>query len=335
MAARAAIFGCAGPALGPDEAAFFRDADPWGFILFARNVETPDQLRRLTAALRESVGRDAPILIDQEGGRVQRLGPPCWRGWDDVGTALAALAPETAEEALELRYRLIAAELVAVGIDTDCAPLLDLRLPGADPIIGARALGAEPETVARLAAAVIRGLEAGGVRPVIKHIPGHGRADADSHARLPIVSADRATLDATDFAPFRAHAGAALGMTAHVRFDAIDPARCATLSPEAIRVIREEIGFGGCLMTDDISMGALDGPIGARCDAALAAGCDLILHCNGDRAEMTAVAAATPRLAGSARARAEAAEPRPAAEPFDPAEAERRLAALSGGMAHA
>ena len=336
MGPRAAIFGCSGPALSAEERAFFCDADPWGFILFARNVETPDQLRALTGGLRETVGRAAPVFIDQEGGRVQRLGPPLWRGWDDAGAMLARAAPEHAEEALFLRHALLADELASVGVDANCAPVLDLRLPGADPIIGARAFGADPETVGRLGRAARRGLAAGGARAVIKHIPGHGRADADSHIALPVVATDRAALTATDFAPFRANADAEMAMTAHVVFAALDPARCATLSPRVIGAIRDDIGFAGLLMTDDISMGALDGPIAARCRAALTAGCDVILHCDGDPAEMEAVAGATPRLAGAAAARAARAEAAPArAADFDAAAALARLAEITGGLAHA
>ncbi len=329
-APRAAILGCAGLDLAPAERAFFADADPWGFILFARNVDAPDRLSALCADLRDAVGRAAPILIDQEGGRVQRLGPSHWRAWQDAGAMLTRVAPDQRETAMRLRHRLIAEELRAVGVDVNCAPVLDLALPEGDPVIGARAYSADPAEVARLGRAAREGLEAGGVRPVIKHIPGHGRAPADSHVALPRVETDRETLDATDFASFRAHADAALAMTAHVVYAAIDPERPATVSPAAIRVIREEIGFNGLLMTDDVSMAALEGAMEHRCAAALAAGCDVVLHCDGDRAAMEAVCAAAPRLEGRALVRAEAAARPLAAAPFDAEAALRRLDALCG-----
>lgn len=325
MAARAAIFGCEGHRLSARERAFLADADPWGFILFARNVDTPAQVAALVDALRETVGRRAPVLIDQEGGRVARLRAPHWREWDDVATAVDGLSPGAAEALLRLRYRVIAAELTALGIDVDCAPLLDVPQPGAHAIIGARALGAEPALVARLGRAVREGLEAGGVAAVIKHIPGHGRAGVDSHAALPVVDAPRETLAAADFAAFRPHADAAMAMTAHVLYAALDPDACATFSPAVIGAIRHEIGFDGLLMTDDISMGALEGPLGARVSRALAAGCDMILHCNGDPGEMAAVAEAAPLLEGRARARADAATLRRTPEPFDIAEADLLL----------
>jgi beta-N-acetylhexosaminidase len=327
---RAAIFGLSGPALTADERAFFRDADPWGFILFARNVADPAQVSALTAELRAAVGRDAPVLIDQEGGRVQRLRPPHWRAWPDPRPACEALAEADAARMLRLRYRLIAQELRAVGVDVDCAPLLDVPQPGAHPIIGDRAYAAEPGRVARLGRAVREGLAAGGVAPIVKHVPGHGRAGVDSHEALPRVEAPRAALDAVDFAPFRAHADAPMAMTAHVVFEAVDPEACATFSPAAVRLIRDDVGFDGLLMTDDLGMGALDGPMAARVDRALAAGCDMILHCDGDPGAMRAIAAAAPRLTGRALARARAAEAaRGAPEPFDVAAAEAELATLA------
>ena len=330
-APRAAILGVAGLRLTAPERAFLREADPWGLILFERNVGDPAQLSALTAELREALGRDAPIFTDQEGGRVQRLAPPHWPRWEEAGTMIAGLDPEAAEEAMALRFRLIAEDLRAVGIDADCAPVLDLALSGADPIIGARAVSDNPERVGRLGRAARRGLAAGGVRPVIKHIPGHGRAGVDSHLALPVVAADRETLAATDFAPFRANADAAMAMTAHVIYAAIDPERCATLSPAVIGLVRQEIGFGGLLMTDDLSMGALSGPMRARAEAALAAGCDIVLHCNGDSAEAAAVMEAAPALSGAALSRAEAAS-RPLAPEagFDAAAARARIAALKG-----
>lgn len=335
MGGNAAIYGCEGPVLTGAEAAFFRDADPWGFILFARNVETPEQVRRLTADLRETVGRDAPVLIDQEGGRVARLGPPHWRRWQAVMNLFDGADEEAALEAARLRYRIIAEELRGIGIDVDCMPLLDVPVPEGHEVIGARALGLSADDVARRGRAVCEGLLAGGVLPVIKHIPGHGRATADSHHELPRVLTPHSELSAIDFAPFRALADQALGMTAHVVYEALDHDRCATLSPTVIRAIREEIGFDGLLMTDDLSMRALTGPLGARAAAAFAAGCDMALHCNGLLAEMIDVAGAVPPLRGKPADRARRAEAaRHAPEPFDLAAAEARYQTLTGEDLH-
>ena len=331
----AAIFGLAGPDLAPAEAAFFRDADPWGFIVFSRNIADPAQLSRLTGRLRDAVGRQAPILVDQEGGRVQRLGPPHWRAWRDVAALFDGADEGRALEAARLRYRIIADELARVGIDVNCAPLLDVRAPQGHEIIGTRALGQAAEEVARRGLAVCEGLLAGGVLPVIKHIPGHGRATVDSHLDLPRVTTPRAELDRIDFAPFRALADQALGMTAHVVYEAIDASRCATLSPAVLDVIRRDIGFDGLLMTDDLSMRALSGPMGARAGDALAAGCDIVLHCNGDLAEMAAVAAATPALTGAAAARAARAEAaRGMPDPADIQAAAARYQELTGEALH-
>ncbi|HRO12094.1 MAG TPA: glycoside hydrolase family 3 N-terminal domain-containing protein, partial [Amaricoccus sp.] len=278
MAARAAIFGCAGPELTPEEGRFFAEAAPWGFILFARNVESPAQLRRLTDALRDSVGRDAPVLVDQEGGRVARLRPPHWREWLPALEECARLPAARRGRAMHLRYRLIAGELRAAGIDVDCAPVLDVARAETHAIIRNRCYGGDPGEVAAIGRAVAEGLLAGGVLPVIKHMPGQGRAPLDSHLELPLVEADRAAL-AEDFAPFRALADLPMAMTAHVVYAAIDPGAPATLSPVVVRLMREEIGFGGLLMTDDISMRALSGGLGERAARALAAGCDIVLHC--------------------------------------------------------
>ena len=304
----ATIFGVSGLALTGGERAFFREVDPWGFILFSRNVESPSQVAALVSSLRDGVGRAAPVLIDQEGGRVQRLGPPHWRDWGPVAHLFRPRADEAnASEALALRYRIIAEELRTLGIDVDCTPLLDLPRRGSHEIIGDRALGTAPEPVARRAQVLCDALKAGGVLPVLKHLPGHGRATVDSHQALPRVSTPLAELEATDFAAFRPVAGEALGMTAHIVYEAIDPSACATLSRPAVDLIRNGIGFDGCLMTDDISMRALAGPTTARVTGAINAGCDLILHCNGNMAEMVEIAAAAPRLAGASRARAERA----------------------------
>jgi len=306
---RAFVTGLAGPTLTSDERAFLRDAEPWGLILFKRNVESPEQVRRLVASAREIVG-NVPVLIDQEGGRVQRLGPPHWPAYPP-GAAYGRLHdadPACGLEAARLGARLIAADLHALGIDVDCLPLADVPVAGADRVIGDRAYGMTPDKVAVLAAAIADGLMAGGVLPVLKHIPGHGRAMADSHEKLPVVTTDRATLEATDFAAFRPLARLPLGMTAHVVFTALDPTAPATASPTMIgEVIRKSIGFAGALMSDDISMGALSGTIGERTRAALAAGCDLVLHCNGRLDEMQAVARESPMLAGAAAKRTDAA----------------------------
>lgn len=303
---RAVIFGCAGPELAGAERAFFADADPVGFILFERNCQTPDQVRALCAALRDSIGRaEAPILIDQEGGRVRRLKPPHWRD-APAARAFAALARrdlESADVAVTLNAQLIAVELAALGIDVDCAPVVDLPQADADPIIGDRAFGTDPEIVARLARAMCDGLLSGGVLSVIKHIPGHGRARADSHKELPRVETPLAELRAHDFKPFRDLADMPIAMTAHVVYEAIDPELPATLSPAAIGLIRRDIGFDGLLVSDDLSMKALSGGFRDRAARALAAGCDVVLHCNADMSEMRAVAEGTRALdaAGAAR----------------------------------
>jgi beta-N-acetylhexosaminidase len=310
MAVRAFITGLAGPTLTPAERAFVREREPWGFIIFKRNIETPAQLSRLTASVRDAVGRDAPVLVDQEGGRVQRLGPPHWPPYPP-GAAYGRLYDSDAAQGLRAAYlgaRLIAADLAAVGIDVDCLPIADVPAGEADPIIGDRAYGDTAEKVASLARAVADGLLAGGVLPVLKHIPGHGRATADSHSALPVVETDRATLGETDFAAFRPLFDLPLGMTAHVVYTAIDPIAPATTSVTLVRdVIRDWLGFRGLLMSDDISMGALSGSIEARSRAAISAGCDVVLHCSGELDEMRAVASAVPLLSGKAEARAEAA----------------------------
>src|SRR3954466_5098443 len=308
--AKALITDAKGLALSADERAFFRDADPWGFIIFKRNVNAPDQLRALTESMRESVGREAPILVDQEGGRVQRLGPPHWPE-DPPGAVYGALYDVDRKEGLRAAWlgaRLIAHDLRDVGINVDCLPLADVPVSEADPVIGNRAYGTTPGKVAAIAGAVAEGLLAGGVLPVLKHIPGHGRATADSHLALPVVGADRATLESTDFAAFRPLAKLPLGMTAHVVFTAIDALAPATTSGTMVReVIRGTIGFDGLLMSDDVSMNALSGTIGERSRAALAAGCDMILHCNGRLDEMHDVAGAVPPLGGEAARRADSA----------------------------
>src|SRR6185312_15246161 len=291
----------AGLEISANERAFLREAEPWGLIIFKRNIETPEQVSAIVRSFRNLAGREAPVLVDQEGGRVQRLGPPHWPAYPP-GVRYSELYdrdPASGLAAARLGARLIASDLRALGIDTDCLPLADVPVEGSDSVIGDRAYGTEPAKVAAIAAAVAEGLMAGGVLPVLKHIPGHGRATADSHQRLPVVDADRATLEATDFAAFRPLKNLPLGMTAHVVFSAIDPVLPATTSATMIReVIRGFIGFDGLLMTDDISMGALSGSLAERTRAALAAGCDVVLHCNGRMDEMRAVAGEAPELAG-------------------------------------
>lgn len=307
---RAFICGCAGYELGADEKAFLAETSPWGLILFRRNVESPDQLRRLTSDFREAVGRaDAPVLIDQEGGRVQRLAPPHWPSYPAAATyaRLAETDLDAAKEAAALGGRLIGRDLHDVGITVDCAPVLDLPVPGSSNVIGNRAFGTTPETIATLGRAFAEGLLAAGVLPVVKHIPGHGRAEVDSHFELPVVQADRAALDA-DFEPFRHLVDLPVAMSAHVIYASIDAARPATVSAEVVKtIIRGAIGFQGLLLTDDLSMQALKGSLGERAAGAFAAGCDIGLHCNGKLDEARAVAAEAPRLTGAAAERAEAA----------------------------
>jgi beta-N-acetylhexosaminidase len=304
-ATAACIFGCEGPALRDAERAFFAETAPWGFILFARNVETPDQLRRLTGDLRDAVGRDAPIFVDQEGGRVQRLRAPYWREWLPPLDTVEAAGPQ-APLAMYLRARLIAAELHAVGIDGNCAPTVDIAGPLTHPFLRNRCYGSDLDTVVAVARAVAKGLLDGGVLPVMKHMPGHGRATIDTHLDLPRVTDAAEDLLRSDFAAFRALADLPLGMTAHIVFSAYDD-QPATCSAPMIRVIRDQIGFGGLLMTDDLSMQALSGTIGERAAASRRAGCDVMLHCNGNLGDMQAVAAASGALAGAALTRAEAA----------------------------
>lgn len=329
-----AIFGCAGPTLTDDERTFFAETRPLGFILFARNVETPDQVRALCAALRETVGQhDAPILIDQEGGRVARLKPPHWRAAPPARTFgdLWDGDAEVAKRAAFLNAHLIGLELAALGINVDCAPVLDVPVEGAHDIIGDRAFHADPAIIAALGRAFADGLLQAGVLPVIKHIPGHGRSKADSHEELPVVDAARDDL-AQDIAPFAALADLPLAMTAHVLYTALDPERPATTSPTVIEnTIREQIGFVGLLMSDDISsnMKALPGSYSDRARDSLDAGCDAVLHCDGDFAAMQEVAAALPPLSGQAAVRwGQAAFAIVEPKPLDPAAAQDELAAL-------
>jgi beta-N-acetylhexosaminidase len=338
----ACILGCAGPTLSAEEAAFFADVRPWGFILFARNIETSDQTRALIEALRRTIDDEgAPVLVDQEGGRVQRLKPPLAKLRPPAARfgELYARDPEAAIQAVFLNHRLLADELASLGFDADCAPCVDLIHAGAHALIGDRSLGSDVGQVSRLGRAAMEGLLAGGVAPIIKHIPGHGRATADSHYDLPVVDTSEADLSETDFAPFRALADAPMAMTAHVLYSAIDHQACATVSQRVIQsAIRGRIGFDGLLMSDDLSMKALGGTLAERTRRSLEAGCDIVLHGNGAlvgepvrdlAAELKAIADVAPALDGRAAARAGAA--RAAArrvQPFDAEAAEARLAEL-------
>jgi beta-N-acetylhexosaminidase len=329
---RAVVLGCSGERLNAFERDFFPAADPVGFILFRRNCGSPNQARELIAELRECVGRDnAPVLIDQEGGRVARLRPPHWRLYPSAAD-LASLPDPQAESAARLVARLMADDLAQLGITVDCLPVLDLPALGADPVIGDRAYGSEGDRVVRLGRAVCEGLLAGGVLPVVKHIPGHGRARVDSHEACPLVETGHDELSRTDFAPFRALAVMPWAMTAHIVYMTIDAAAPATLSRRVVsEIIRGEIGFDGVLISDDLSMRALGGEIGERGRRALTAGCDLALHCNGDPREMEGIVAAVSQISDRTAerlARAEAMRRNSAADGFHRAEAEAQLDVL-------
>lgn len=333
MSTRAFITGVSGTELTAAEREFIRSERPWGFILFKRNVETPAQVAALVAELRAIVGAaDAPILIDQEGGRVQRLGPPHWPVYPPgaVFSTLYDTDSALGLTAARLSARLIAADLADLGITVDCLPLADVPVPGSDAVIGNRAYGTSPDKVAAIARTVTEGLEQGGVLPVLKHIPGHGRATADTHFKLPTVDTGRDELERTDFAAFKPLADLPMAMTAHVVFSAVDPAHPATTSATMIAdVIRGAIGFQGLLMSDDVSMNALAGTIAERTRAIFAAGCDMALHCNGNIEEMREVAGHTPELSDRALERANAAlAARRAPQPFDRAAARTELDAL-------
>jgi beta-N-acetylhexosaminidase len=332
-----AIYGCAATSLSAAEKSFFREARPWGFILFARNIINPAQVKDLIGELRNTVGDgNAPILIDQEGGRVARLRPPHWHARPPAARfgELYGANPEAAREAVYLNARLIAHDLASLGINVDCLPVLDVPVAGSHDVIGDRAFSTDPATIIALGRAQIEGLMEGGVLPVMKHIPGHGRAGADSHLDLPRVSAKFEELSASDFVTFRSLDTCPIAMTAHVVYESIDPQRPATTSPKVVRdVIRGEIGFDGLLMSDDLSMKALDGPLSVRAKQALFAGCDLVLHCNGDMDEMKDIASEVKELKGLALKRSEHALAHlsaPSARSFEPAAAEAHLASLLG-----
>lgn len=333
MSTRAFITGVSGLELTAEERAFLRAERPWGFILFKRNVDNPAQVARLVEEFRNTTGDlDAPVLIDQEGGRVQRLGPPHWPVYPPgaVFGTLYDADPEAGLRAAWLSSRLIASDLVDLGITVDCLPLADVPVEGADAVIGNRAYGTEPGKVAIIARAVTEGLSQGGILPVLKHIPGHGRATADTHFKLPIVDNARSELEASDFEAFRPLADLPMAMTAHVVFSALDATQPATTSATIIeQVIRGSIGFQGLLMSDDVSMNALAGSIAERTRAIVSAGCDMVLHCNGKLDEMRDVVSETPVLAGKALERAKAAlAARRQPQPFDRTAGRAELDAL-------
>ena len=304
MNPKAVIFGCSGLELTADERAFFRDTDPLGFIVFARNIDSPDQARKLIDDLRACVARaDAPVLVDQEGGRVARLKPPHWRK-APPGRVLGELYrrdPAKGLEAARLNSRLLAHDVASIGCDVDCLPVLDIAFPETHAVIGDRAYADTAEAVAAIGRAAAEGLMAEGVMAVIKHIPGHGRATVDSHDHLPHVGVSRATLEKTDFLPFKLLSDLPWAMTGHLLFEAIDPATPNTISAGALQdVIRSHIGFEGLLLSDDLNMQALGGSLGDRAGRAMAAGCDIALHCNGNLAEMKEVAGRTATMTAEA-----------------------------------
>jgi beta-N-acetylhexosaminidase len=334
---KAFITGLAGTKLSDAERDFIRAERPWGFILFRRNIDTPAQVTALTNEIRDVLGvTDVPILVDQEGGRVQRFRPPNWPLYP-AGAAFGQLYdidPALGLKAARLSARLIADDLTKVGVTVDCLPLADVPVPGADDVIGDRAYGNDPQKVAAIARAVTEGLEQGGILPILKHIPGHGRATADSHLALPVVDSAKNELESIDFAAFKPLADLPMAMTAHVVFSAYDAAQPATTSATMIeRVIRGLIGFQGLLMSDDVGMNALAGSIAERTNALLAAGCDMVLACSGEPEEMHQVARETPELSGKALARAKAAlASRQAPKPFDPDAARAQLDGLIGRL---
>ena len=331
MMSKAFICGCAGLHLNSEETVFIARERPWGLILFKRNIESPEQVRALTASFRALLGEPhAPVLLDQEGGRVQRMGPPHWPVYPPAAAfeTLTHLPEEERAALVHLAARLMAADLRDVGINVDCLPVLDVPVPGSSNVIGNRAYAASPQRVAVLGRAAAEGLMAGGVVPVMKHIPGHGRAFGDSHLELPVVATPKDELQAIDFYPFRMNADLPAAMTAHVVYSALDAQHPATISKTVVEgTIRGSIGFSGLLMSDDLSMKALIGTFGEKAQAALSAGCDLVLHCNGDMEEMLAVADAVPEMSAAAIARANRALAitQQVPEPLECVDARRRL----------
>ena len=335
---KAFITGLAGTELSATERDFIRAERPWGFILFRRNIDNPAQVAALSAEVRSVVGEgDAPILVDQEGGRVQRFRPPHWPLYPAGASfgQLYQIDPALGLRAARLSARLIADDLTKVGVTVDCLPLADVPIPAADDVIGDRAYGNDPKTVAAIARAVTQGLQEGGILPILKHIPGHGRAMADSHLSLPIVDTAKNELESIDFAAFKPLADLPMAMTAHVVFSAYDPAQPATTSARMIeQVIRGLIGFQGLLMSDDVGMHALAGSIAERTKALIAAGCDMVLHCSGELEEMHQVARETPELSGKALQRAKRAlsSRKTPTTPFDRAAAQAELDGLIGRL---
>jgi beta-N-acetylhexosaminidase len=334
---KAFICGCASLTLSREERDFFRSENPWGLILFKRNIADRDQVRALTRSFRESVGRaDAPVLIDQEGGRVQRMTVPHWTAYPAAADIESGLEPGMAEAAARLIARMIAHDLAEVGITIDCAPVLDVATDDTHAAIGKRSFSTRPERVAAMGHAVSEGLLAGGVAPVMKHMPGHGRARVDSHQELPVVDATLEELN-RDFAPFVALNDLPMAMSAHVLYSAIDPHHPATASPVVVaEIMRGKIGFDGLIMSDDVSMNALGGPYEQRAASIIEAGLDLVLHCNGKIEEARAVASATPSLSGSSLRRAAAALASIApAQPLDSDVVKREFAAIKQALAAA
>ncbi len=329
----ATILDATGHRLTADEKAFFRDANPFGFILFARNIDTPDQVRALCDDMRNAVGRDAVITIDQEGGRVQRMRAPHWREWLPP-LDFVAIAGNDAEAAIYLKYRIIASELTSVGIDSNCAPMVDVAGASTHAFLLNRCYGSDPARVAAIGRAAANALLAGGVLPVVKHMPGHGRATMDSHFDLPRVDAARSELEALDFAPFKALNDLPMGMTAHLVYEDIDP-QPATLSPKLMQVIRQDIGFDNLIITDDISMKALSGTSAENASAAIAAGCDAVLFCNAPLAERRQVAEAAGEMTDAAQTRAlRALAKRKTPDDIDISALDAQLEALLGGAGH-
>jgi beta-N-acetylhexosaminidase len=329
----ATILDATGQRLTADEKAFFRDANPFGFILFARNIDTPDQVQALCNEMREAVGHDAMITIDQEGGRVQRMRAPHWREWLPP-LDFVAIAGEAAEDAMYLKYRIIAHELRSIGIDSNCAPMVDVAGAATHEFLRNRCYASDPSRVAAIGRAAANGMLAGGVLPVVKHMPGHGRATMDSHFDLPQVDAARADLDAIDFAPFKTLNDLPMGMTAHLVYDAIDP-QPATLSPKMMKLIREDIGFDNLIMTDDISMKALKGTPSENAAGAIDAGCDVVLYCNAPLPDRVKVAEAAGIMTDAAQTRAlRALDMRKTPDDVDISALDAQLEALLGGAAH-
>jgi len=308
MSSNSVIFGCEGTRLTEEERNFFRDAKPWAFILFSRNLSTPNQIKVLCNELRDSVGKNVPILIDQEGGRVARLRAPIWLDWLPPFEQMQKVKPDKQYEAMYLRYRLIAHELYLLGIDVNCAPMVDIANKSSHQIITNRCYGENPKTVSDMGRACANGLLSGGILPVLKHIPGHGRGSSDSHFELPVINTPASTLNTIDFEPFRHLSDLPLAMTAHIIYSTLDPNLCATISPIMNNIIREDIGFDGLLMTDDISMEALSGSLSSRAFASLKAGCDVVLHCNGIMKDMVEIMQEIPILNSKSQLRAEKAE---------------------------